>query len=76
MLAKVCRSTLAKTQLDVSQLEISCTDGNVELSGKVKVPRGFSGHMDLKKEMLAVKNHIRAVRGVREVYDTRVMLIT
>jgi hypothetical protein len=32
--------------------------------------------MDLKKEMTALKNHLRGIRGVREVYDTRVSLIT
>lgn len=75
-LAKSCRSALAKTSLDVSQLEIYCNDGNVELTGKVKIPRGHPGGMDLKKEMNALKNHMRAIRGVREVYDTRVLLIS
>ena len=74
-LAKACRSALAKTSLDVSQLEIYCVDGNVELSGKVKVPRGHPGGMEMKKEMQALKNHMRLIRGVREVYDTRVLLI-
>lgn len=74
-LAKTCRAMLAKTILDVSQLEIYCTDGNVELAGKVKIPRGHPGNIDMKKEMNSLKNHIRAVRGVREVYDTRVMLM-
>jgi hypothetical protein len=75
-LARLCRATFAKTQLDVSQLEVYCTDGNVELVGKVKAPRGLAGVMDLKKEMTALKNHLRGIRGVREVYDTRVSLIT
>ncbi len=75
-LAKNCRSALAKTSMDVSQLEIHCVDGNVELTGKVKIPRGHAGGMDLKKEMNALKNHMRLIRGVREVYDTRVLLIT
>lgn len=75
-LAKSCRAVLAKTSMDVSQLEIYCVDGNVELTGKVKAPRGHPGGMDLKKEMHALKNHMRTVRGVREVYDTRVLLIS
>lgn len=74
-LAKSCRAALAKTSLDVSQLEIHCVDGDVELTGKVKAPRSHSGTMDLKKEMQALKNHMRQVRGVREVFDTRVILM-
>ena len=75
-LAKLCRTALAKTSMDVSQLEIFCSDGNVELTGKVKIPRGDSSGMELKKEMNALKNHMRQIRGVRDIYDTRVMLIT
>lgn len=75
-LAKACRTALAKTSLDVTQLEIYCSDGNVELTGRVKVPRNHTGGMDMKKEMQALKNHIRLIRGVREVYDTRVILMS
>jgi hypothetical protein len=74
-LAKLCRTAFAKTSLDVSQLEVYCSDGNVELAGKVKEPRGHPGGMDIKKELQNLKNHIRTIRGVREVYDTRVSII-
>ncbi len=74
-LAKMCRTALAKTSMDVSQLEIHCSDGNVELTGKVKAPRGHPGGMSLKTEMNTLKNNMRAIRGVREVYDTRVLLM-
>ena len=37
-LSKAARTSLSRTVLDVGELQISCVDGYIELTGKVRVP--------------------------------------
>lgn len=73
--ARMARHAIAKTPLDISELNISCGQGGqVELTGKIKVPRGHVGEINVKKEFEVLLNAIRSSRGVREVYATRVVM--
>lgn len=73
--ARLARHSIAKTSLDISELNISCGQGGlVELTGKIKLPRGHAGELNVKKEFEVLLNAIRSSRGVREVYATRVIL--
>ena len=74
-LAKLARTSFVRTILDVGELQVHCVDGYIELSGKVRAPRGHRGDINFKKEMESLKLHIRALRGVRDVYDNRVLII-
>ena len=74
-LAKAARSAIARTKLDISQLNIVCRGGIVEMDGKVRAPRGESGNVNVRKEFQIVRTQIHAVRGVREVYGDRVAII-
>ena len=73
--ARYARHAIAKSPLDISELNIACLqNGQIELTGKVKVPRGHLGEMNVKLEFEILKTNIRASRGVREVYGERVRL--
>jgi hypothetical protein len=73
--ARLARHAIAKTTLDISELNISCGQGGqVELTGKIKLPRGHVGDINVKKEFEVLVNAIRSSRGVRDVYATRVVL--
>lgn len=73
--ARLARHAIAKSPLDISELNISCGQaGVVELTGAVKIPRGYQGEINVRKEYEAIKNMIRTSRGVREVYGDRVRL--
>lgn len=74
-LAKTARSAIARTNLDISQLNISCRGGIIELDGKVRAPRGGAGSMNVRKEFQIIKTQIHSMRGVREVYGDRVAII-
>ena len=75
-LSKLVRTALARTTLDVGEVNVGCVDGYVELTGKVRPPRGQkAGSINFKREMETIKQHIRQVRGVKDVYDTRVSFI-
>ena len=74
-LAKLVRTALARTTLDVGEVSISSVDGYIELTGKVRPPRGIKGDINFKREMESIKHHIRQVRGVKDVYDSRVSFI-
>jgi osmotically-inducible protein OsmY len=74
-LAKSARHALARTILDVAELEVNANDGYIELSGKVRTPRGHMGTINFKKEMESLKAHIRQTRGVKDVYDNRVIFV-
>ena len=75
MVSKLARNAMARSVLDISELNVNCVDGYVELTGKVKAPRGHKGDINFKKEMEALKQHIRAVRGVKDVHDNRVAIV-
>ncbi len=66
--AKMARHAIAKSPLDISQLNINCSNGSViQLSGIVKTPVGFTGTLNIRQEIEAMKAMILAVHGVREV---------
>ena len=75
-LAKLARTSFARTPMEVGELQVHCVDGYIELSGKVRTPRGHGGDINFKKEMESLKQHIRALRGVKDVHDTRVLIIS
>lgn len=73
--ARYARHAVAKTPLDISELNIACLqNGQIELTGKIKIPRGYIGDLNVKKEFDILKNNIRSSRGVRDVYGERVRL--
>ena len=74
-LSKAARAAIARTSLDITQLNIICRNGIVELDGKVRAPRGSGGNINVRKEFQIVRTQISAVRGVREVYGDRVAVI-
>ncbi len=74
-LAKAARGTIARTSLDITQLNISCRAGIIELDGKVRAPRGGVGTVNVRKEFQIIKTQIHAMRGVREVYGDRVAIL-
>jgi len=74
--ARLARHAIAKTQLDISELNIHCmTGGQIMLTGKIKIPRGHLGEMNVRKEFETLKNAIRASRGVKEVYADQVKMV-
>jgi hypothetical protein len=65
------RHMIAKSPLDISQLQISCHGGAVELTGIVKPPRDAKA-MNVHKEFEVLKDLIRSTRGVKDVQASRV----
>ena len=74
-IAKSARNAIAKSMLDISELNIAFTGGTIELYGKVRPPRGSNGIINMKKEMDHLKDMILSVRGVRDVQSNRVIVI-
>lgn len=74
-LAKATRQAIARTALDISELNVMCIGGYIELNGKVRAPRGQSGVLDVRKEFKQLVNVVRQVRGVKDCYGERVMVI-
>ncbi len=74
-LAKTARAAIARTSLDITQLNIACRGGIIEMDGKVRAPRGAAGSVNVRKEFQIIKTQIHSVRGVREVYGERVSII-
>jgi hypothetical protein len=75
MLSKAARSAIAKSPLDISELNIECHGGFIELGGKVRQPRGHQGHMDVRKEFKVLLTIINSVRGIKGCYGERVAII-
>lgn len=73
-IAMSARRAVAKSSLDITQLQISCARGVIELTGQVKAPRGYSGEYSIRKEFQALITMLQGVRGVREVYGNRVRI--
>ena len=48
-IAKAARNAIAKSSLDISELNIACNGGSIELWGKVRPPRGATGTINMKK---------------------------
>jgi hypothetical protein len=73
--ARLARHSIAKSPLDISELNIHCLNGGyIELSGVLRIPRGHIGELNMKKEFDALKNMIRTSRGVKEVNGDRVKM--
>ena len=65
-IAKAARGAIARSVLDISELNINCSGGFVDLSGKVRVPRGHTGNLNMKKEFETLITLVRNVRGVKD----------
>lgn len=74
-IAKSARNAIAKSMLDISELNIAFSGSTIELYGKVRPPRGSNGIINMKKEMDHLKEMILNVRGVREVQANRVIVV-
>lgn len=74
-IAKACRSAMARSPLDISELNVLCTGGYVDLQGKVRTPRGSAGTINLKREFENLKVVVRSVRGVKDCRADRIILI-
>ncbi len=72
--AKTARAAAARTSLDITELNITCMNGTIELMGKVRAPRGSSGNINVRKEFQTLITVVRAVRGVRDVQSSRVAI--
>jgi len=72
-IAMHARHVIARSPLDISELHISCHAGAVELTGKIKSPRGGQA-LNMQKEFEILKEMIRNTRGVKHVYAERVKL--
>jgi hypothetical protein len=73
-LAKAARAAIARTSLDISELNIQCTGGFIEMNGKLRAPRGAAGTVSVRKEFSILKTQVASVRGVKGVYAERVMV--
>ena len=73
-IAMLARRALAKTELDITQMNIACARGMVELSGTVRAPRNFAGEFNVRKEFRNLITILRGVRGVKDVYGDRVRI--
>ena len=74
-IAKAARNAIAKSVLDISELNIAFHGGTIELYGKLRPPRGHTGELSMKKEVEHLKQMIMAVRGVRDITATRVVVL-
>lgn len=74
-LALQVRHAMSRTPLDVTQVIVSCTRGTIELVGSVRKPRDFRGELDLKKELLKLKQSAENVRGVVVVYSSQLRIM-
>ena len=70
-MAVTLRRLIAKSNLDISQLQVSFSRGTCELTGAVKAPKGHEG-MQVRKEFNSLKQQIMSVRGVRDCFGDRV----
>lgn len=67
-LAKAARSAIARTPLDITELNVACSGGFIELTGKVRVPRGATGSVNVRREFQNIITVVRNVRGVKDCY--------
>ena len=74
-LAKAARGAISRSSLDISELNILCVGGFIDLQGKVRAPRGGAGTISVKREFAQIIVLCRSVRGVKDVRGDRVILI-
>jgi hypothetical protein len=75
-LARAARNAIAKSILDISELNIACSGGTIELWGKVRPPRGHTGAINMKKEFEHLQTMVQSVRGVRDIDAKRVIVLS
>jgi hypothetical protein len=73
--AKAVRGAIARSALDISELNIVCVGGFIDLQGKVRAPRGAAGSVNVKREFEQIKIMTRSVHGVKDCRAERVQLI-
>lgn len=73
-IAKTARSAASRINLDISELQITCGNGYIDMVGKVRAPRGNTGTISVRKEFNSMIAVIRNVRGVRDVQWARVII--
>ena len=74
-IAKAARGAMARSALDISELNIICVGGFIDLQGKVRAPRGAAGSVSVKREFEQIKILVRSVHGVKDCRADRVQLI-
>lgn len=72
--ATSARRALAKCTLDISQMEIACSKGILQLHGTIRAPRESPGTYNVRKEFQALQAMLQGVRGVRGVIADRVRI--
>ncbi len=77
VLAMKVRHSFTKSCLDISELNVACHNGCIELTGKVKRPRNYPGGENLKvrKELENLKQMARNTAGVKSLYADKVSVI-
>lgn len=73
-IAKAARAAIVRAPIDISELNITCNGGTIELMGKVKPLRGSQGEVSIRKEFKVIQTQIATVRGVKGVYADRVAI--
>lgn len=73
-IAKNVRSAMARINLDITELNVSCRGGYIELDGKVRGPRGEAGTVNVRREFNHMITVARTVRGVKDVQPGRVAI--
>ena len=71
-IAKAARAAIVRTPLGISELNISCSGGQILLNGKIKPMRGQQGSVNVRKEFQVIKTQMSTVRGVRSVFGDAV----
>lgn len=74
-LALQVRHAIGRTPLDLTQVTVTCRRGTIELVGTARKPRDFRGEMDVKKEIVKLKQIVANVRGVTEVYSSQLRFL-
>ena len=71
------RHAFAKSPLDITELNVSCHQGCVELNGKVTRPRNYPGakELNLSRELETLTPLARTPHGVTSVYADRVRVM-
>ncbi len=74
-LAAQVRHAMARTPLDLTQVSVTCRRGAIELVGMARRPRDYRGEMDVRKEIVTLKQIVANVRGVTEVYTSQLRFL-
>jgi len=77
VLAMKVRHAFTKSPLDISEMNVSCHSGCIELTGKVRRPRNYPGgsNLNVRKELEILKQIARNTGGVKSLYADKVQVI-